>query len=167
MPRAELVDAKNITGQKTLELSKSPIKIGRDTNNDVAIPEETVSSLHAIIEYQDGFFYLEDQRSKNKTYLNGEEIAPYSPIKLKSGDVVKINVYKFIFILSDLIPAGETVIDFSGKTETQFQAATIVRGQVISTPDASGMPQAMLIDVKNITGKKTLILGSIRISQTN
>ncbi len=158
MPRVELIDVKNITGQKTMELNKSLIRIGRDTNNDVAIPEETVSSLHAAIEYQDGFFYLEDQRSKNKTYLNGKEIAPYSPIKLKSGDVIKINVYKFIFILPDLIPAGETVIDFSGKTETQVQAATIVRGQVISTLDASGMPQAMLIDVKNITGKKTLIL---------
>lgn len=158
MPRAEFIDVKNITGQKTMKLSKSLIRIGRDTNNDVAIPEETVSSLHAIIEYQDGFFYLEDQRSKNKTYLNGKEIASYSPIKLKSGDVIKINIYKFIFILPDLIPAGETVIDFSGKTETQVQAATIVRGQVISTLDTSGMPQAMLIDVKNITGKKTLIL---------
>ncbi|NQT68653.1 MAG: FHA domain-containing protein [Desulfobacteraceae bacterium] len=158
MPRAELIDVKNITSQKTLELRESLIKIGRDTNNYVAIPEETVSSLHATIEYQDGFFYLEDQRSKNKTYINGKEIAPYASIKLKSGDVITINVYKFIFILPDLIPAGETVVDFSGKTETQVQAATIVRGQVISTLDASGMPQAMLIDVKNITGKKTLIL---------
>jgi pSer/pThr/pTyr-binding forkhead associated (FHA) protein/Mg-chelatase subunit ChlD len=158
MPRAELIDVKNITGQKTLELNKSLIKIGRDTNNDVAIPAETVSSLHATIEYQDGFFYLEDQRGKNKTYINGKEIAPHAPIKLKSGDVIKINIYKFIFILPDLIPAGETVIDFSGKTETQVQAATIIRGQVMSTPEASGMPQAMLIDVKNITGKKTLIL---------
>lgn len=158
MPRAELIDVKNITSQKTLELSKSPIKIGRDTNNDVAIPEETVSSLHATIEYLDGFFYLEDQRSKNKTYINGKEIAPHSLIKLKSGDVIKINVYKFIFILPDLIPAGETVIDFSGKTETQVHEATIVRGQIISTLDASAMPQAMLIDIKNITGKKTLIL---------
>jgi pSer/pThr/pTyr-binding forkhead associated (FHA) protein/Mg-chelatase subunit ChlD len=158
MPRAELIDVKNITSQKTLELSKSPIKIGRDTNNDVAIPAETVSSLHATIEYQDGFFYLEDQGSINKTYINGKEIVPYSLIKLKSGDVIKINVYKFIFILPDLIPAGETVIDFSGKPETQVQEATIVRGQIISTRDASGMPQAMLIDVKNITGKKTLIL---------
>ena len=158
MPRAELIDVKNITSQKTLELRESLIKIGRDTSNYVAIPEETVSSLHATIEYQDGFFYLEDQRSKNKTYINGKEIAPYASIKLKSGDVITINVYKFIFILPDLIPAGETVIDFSGKTETQVQEATIVRGQVISTLDASGMPQAMLIDVKNITGKKTLIL---------
>jgi len=158
MPRAELIDVKNITGQKTLKLSKSPIMIGRDTSNDVAIPEETVSSLHTTIEYQDGFFYLEDQRSKNKTYLNGKEIVPYSPIKLKSGDVIKINVYKFIFILPDLIPAGETVIDFSGKTDTPVHEATIIRGQVMPALDASGMPQAMLIDVKNITGKKTLIL---------
>ena len=77
LPRAELIDVKNITGKKTMELSKSLIRIGRDPNNDIAIPEETVSSLHATIEYQDGFFYLEDQRSKNKTYINGKEIVPY------------------------------------------------------------------------------------------
>jgi len=158
MPRAELVDVKNITDQKTVKLTNSIIKIGRDSNNDVSIPEETVSSFHATIEYLDGFFYLEDQRSKNKTYLNGEEVVPYSPKKLKSGDVITINVYKFIFILPDLIPAGETVLDLSGGAEAGAVSATVIRGQVVSTRDASAMPQAMLIDVKNITGKKTLRL---------
>nr|MBC8362387.1 FHA domain-containing protein [Candidatus Desulfatibia profunda] len=158
MPRAELIDVKNVTDQKTVELSKPLIRIGRDTSNDVTIPTDTVSSLHATIEYRNGFFYLEDQRSKNKTYLNGDEIPPYSPMKLKSGDVITINVHKFIFILPDLIPAGETVLDLSGKTEAQAQEATILRRQVVSMPDASARPQAMLIDVKNVTGKKTVLL---------
>ena len=127
IPRAELIDVKNVTDQKTMELSKPLIRIGRDTSNDVAIPTDTVSSLHATIEYRDGFFYLEDQRSKNKTYLNGDEIAPYSPKKLKSGDVITINVYKFIFILPDLIPAGETVLDLRGGTGVQAQEDTIIR----------------------------------------
>jgi len=158
MPRAELIDVKNITSHKTLKLSKSLLRIGRDTSNDVAIPEETVSSFHATIEYQDGFFYLEDQRSKNKTYLNGEEVEPYSPKKLKSGDVVTINVYKFIFILPDLIPAGETVIDLSGKAGKQPSEATVIRGQIVRPQHVSAIPQALMIDVKNITGKKTLLL---------
>lgn len=158
MPRAELIDVKNITSHKTVRLSKSLIRIGRDTSNDVAIPEETVSSFHAAIEYQDGFFYLEDQRSKNKTYLNGEEVEPYSPKKLKSGDVVTINVYKFIFILPDLIPAGETVIDLSGKAGKQPSEATVIRGQIVRPQHVSAIPQALMIDVKNITGKKTLLL---------
>lgn len=158
MPRAELIDVKDVTSFKTLKLSSSLVKIGRDTSNDVVIPKETVSSFHAAIEYRDGFFYLEDQRSKNKTYLNGEEVVPYSPKKIKSGDVITINVYKFIFILPDLIPAGETVIDFSGKAERQSEGFTAVRGQAISGQDSLAMPQALMIDVKNITGKKTLLL---------
>ncbi|MBC8432776.1 MAG: FHA domain-containing protein [Desulfobacterales bacterium] len=84
------------------------IKIGRDSSNDVAIPEETVSSLHATIEYQDGFFYLADQRSKNKTYLNGKKIVPYSPIKLKSGDEIMIHIHKFTFLLEQQTPSGDT-----------------------------------------------------------
>lgn len=164
MPRAELIDVKNITSHQTVKLSKSLIRIGRDASNDVAIPEETVSSFHATIEYQNGFFYLEDQRSKNKTYLNGEEVEPYSPKKLKSGDVVTINVYKFIFILPDLIPAGETVIDLSGKAGKQPTEATVVRSPIVKPPAVSAIPQALMIDVKNITGKKTLLLSKDAIT---
>jgi pSer/pThr/pTyr-binding forkhead associated (FHA) protein/Mg-chelatase subunit ChlD len=158
MPRAELIDLKNITNQKAVKMEKNIIQIGRDTSNDVAIPEETVSSFHATVEYQGGFFYLEDQRSKNKTYLNDEEVAPYSPKKLKSGDVITINVYKFLFILPDVIPTGETALDFRGEVEAGVESPAVIRGEEISSQDASVMPEAMLIDVKNITGQKTLRL---------
>ncbi|MBU0988108.1 MAG: FHA domain-containing protein [Proteobacteria bacterium] len=157
IPKAELIDVKNITKQRTLELNKRLIRIGRDSHNDVAIDKETVSSLHATIEYSDGFFYLEDQRSINKTYLNDEEVVPNSPRKLKSGDIIIINVYKFIFILPDLIPVGETVLDLSGDTTIRSDSMA-VGGKHTDTKVAVDVPQAMLIDVTNITGKKTVLL---------
>jgi pSer/pThr/pTyr-binding forkhead associated (FHA) protein len=103
-----LIDVKNITTKKTFSLDKEVIKIGREVNNDVIIPEETISSFHATIVNRNDSFYLEDQRSKNKTFLNGEEIEPYSPKKLKSGDEVMINIYKFIFLLEREFPTGDT-----------------------------------------------------------
>ncbi|MBW2610455.1 MAG: FHA domain-containing protein [Deltaproteobacteria bacterium] len=41
-----------------MALNKRINKIGRDPNNDIAIPNDTVSSLHATIEYRGDFFYI-------------------------------------------------------------------------------------------------------------
>jgi Mg-chelatase subunit ChlD len=108
MPKALLVDVKNVTSKKTLILDKRMINIGRGSNNDVAIPQDTVSGFHATIEYKNETFYLEDQRSTNKTYLNGEEIKPYSPKRLKSGDEIIFADYRFVFLIAYQTPAGET-----------------------------------------------------------
>lgn len=157
MPRAELIDVKNITSQETIKIDKKIFTVGRDANNALTISKDTVSSFHAAIEYRDGFFYLEDQRSKNKTFLNGEEVPAHYPQKLKSGDVISFNIFKFIFLLPDLIPAGKTVMDFGGESEL---TRTRELGQM--TPPSgirvSDLPQCMLIDIKNITGKKTIML---------
>ncbi|MCD6298553.1 MAG: FHA domain-containing protein [Deltaproteobacteria bacterium] len=108
MPQALLVDVKNITSKKTLILDKRVINIGRGSNNDVAIPQDSVSGFHATIECRDDTFYLEDQRSTNMTYLNGEEMKPYSPKRLKSGDEIIIAEYRFVFLIAYQTPAGET-----------------------------------------------------------
>jgi|GEM_PF-506512 len=157
MPRAELIDVKNITSLETIKIDKKIFTIGRDVGNAVIIPKDTVSSFHAAIEYRNGFFYLEDQRSKNKTFLNGEEIMPHDPRKLKSGDVIAFNIFKFIFILPDQIPAGKTVMDFGGDSEFT-RTRDFAEKTAASLPKGSGLPQAMLIDIKNITGRKTIML---------
>ena len=158
MPRAELIDVKNITGEKTFLLNKRIMKIGRNSLNDIPIPMETVSSFHATIEYRDGFFYLEDQRSMNKTLLNGKEVKSSFPVKLKSGDEITFNIYRFLFILPDLIPAGETVMDFKSKPREAAVEETIIHSPDPALKEAAELPQAMLIDVKNITKRKTFLL---------
>lgn len=153
IPRAVLIDVNNITGNKTYTLGKKINMIGRDPNNDIVIEKDTVSSFHAVIEYRDGFFYLEDQRSMNKTSLSGEDIAPNSPRRLKSGDEVMFNIYRFKFMLPDTIPSGKTVVDFHAPSET------MVRKRDDKTDgELPALPKAILVDVENITGKKTVRL---------
>ncbi|MFC1515169.1 FHA domain-containing protein [Thermodesulfobacteriota bacterium] len=159
MPKAELIDVKNITGKKTFTLDKRISKIGRNSVNDIPIPMDTVSSFHATIEFRDGFFYLEDQRSTNMTFLNDVEVKPPVPVKLKSGDEITFNTFKFIFILPELIPAGETVMDFKGKPGASAVEETVVHAVDSASQDADELPQAMLIDVKNITKRKTFVVG--------
>ncbi|MBW1790333.1 MAG: FHA domain-containing protein, partial [Deltaproteobacteria bacterium] len=110
LPQAMLVDVKNVTSKKTMTLIKENITIGRGSNNDLSIQKDTVSGFHATIQYKDGTFFLEDQRSKNKTLLNGKEIEAYSPERLKSGDEITFTEYKFIFLIAYQTPSGETLV---------------------------------------------------------
>jgi Mg-chelatase subunit ChlD len=110
--KAELIDAENVTTKDSLSfpLNKESVSIGRDTSNDIVIPKESVSSLHATIEHRNGYFYLEDHRSTNRTRLNYNAIKENEPVRLKSGDKIHIAVYEFRFLLHDQAPLGETVM---------------------------------------------------------
>ena len=72
--------------------------IGRDHSNDITIIEDSVSSKHALILYRNGKIFLRDEMSSNGTYINGEEILPDTPVKLKDGDVIVFGVGKAKFI---------------------------------------------------------------------
>ncbi len=110
--KAELIDAENVTANDSLSLTlnKESVSIGRDSSNDIVIPKASVSSLHATIEHKDGYFYLEDHRSTNRTRLNFNEIKENEPVRLKSGDKIHIAVFEFRFLLHDQAPLGETVM---------------------------------------------------------
>ncbi|MFC1840645.1 FHA domain-containing protein [Thermodesulfobacteriota bacterium] len=154
IPRAVLIDINNITGEKSISLDKQINMIGRDPNNDVVIPNDTVSSFHAIIEYKDGFFYVEDHRSMNKTRLGGEVLVPETSRRLKSGDILEFNVFKFKFVLPDTIPSGETTIDFHGAAH-QVQPKKSLKTPGLEIPE---LPKVILVDVENCTGEKTIQL---------
>lgn len=132
MPEAKLVDVEGVISKEALVLDKKNITIGRDSTCDIAIPKETVSSLHATIEYKDGYFFLEDQRSANRTTLNNKEIEEHKPVRLKSGDRIRFDIYEFKFLLPQQTPAGATVL---GKKESLPQnGGTVLR--------SSGSPEA-------------------------
>ena len=157
MPAADLVDIKNVTMKKVIRLEKKINRIGRDPNNDIVISRDIVSSLHATIEYRDGFFYLEDERSKNGTRLNSEDLSPNSPVRLKSGDVITVDGFRFIFMLPDMIPAGKTAIDFTSGDRSRAGTVPERAGEP-EQGELPDLPQVILVDVKNITGRKTIRL---------
>ncbi len=114
LPDAILRDIESITGKKEIVLSKSEITIGRAVDGvkpsvDIAIPQNTVSALHASIEFRDNTFFITDRRSTNKTYLNNQPLSSDVARKLKSGDHVTFDKYKFQFIVKEQISSGGTV----------------------------------------------------------
>ena len=62
--------------------------IGRDAGNDVVINDEAASAKHALIEFADGEWWIEDAGSTNGTVVNGELVR--SRERLQYGDEVGI-----------------------------------------------------------------------------
>ncbi|HEY5731135.1 MAG TPA: FHA domain-containing protein, partial [Anaerolineales bacterium] len=77
-----------VFGENTL------IQIGRDTSNDVVLPSPNVSRFHAQVERVGQRFRVEDLRSSNGTFVNGEQIE--GSIWLKPEDTIRIGQYRFV-----------------------------------------------------------------------
>lgn len=110
-PIVKLVDESDAMGQgqAVLLLEKPSTTIGRDPKSDVSLPNDTVSSLHATIEYRDGYFYVQDRRSTNGTSLNGQRLAPTQAVQLKSGDLIDAAGCALRFLIPDHEPRGRTL----------------------------------------------------------
>ncbi|KJU87575.1 secreted protein containing von Willebrand factor, type A [Candidatus Magnetobacterium bavaricum] len=108
--QAELIDINRVVFKEHLHIKKSVVSIGRGDNSDIVIPKDTMSGEHATIEYKDGHFYLEDLRSSNGTKLNNIKIEPNKPMRLKSGDEIIFDTYKFRFQIPAKYPSGGTVL---------------------------------------------------------
>ena len=92
----------SLQGQK-FERWGSHLLFGRAFNNDIVVPEETASKVHARIVCEDGVYYLEDLNSNNGTYLQGRRITRE---KLQNGHTFRIGETTFRF---ETLPMTEEV----------------------------------------------------------
>lgn len=77
-------------------------RIGRGNDNELSLDDELVSKCHAVIEAvedprKEGAFqyYLQDQQSTNKTFVNGEPVSLY---RLSHDDLIGIGLSQFRFV---------------------------------------------------------------------
>ncbi len=77
-----------LEGQRWI-IDQDRMTIGRGTDCEIVLPERQVSRHHAQIERDDGGYLLRDLRSKNRTYVNGQEVGD-RPYRLKDGDEIQI-----------------------------------------------------------------------------
>jgi hypothetical protein len=62
--------------------------IGRDAGNDIVVNDEAASAKHALLEFADGEWWIEDAGSTNGTAINGELV--HSRERVQYGDEVGI-----------------------------------------------------------------------------
>ncbi len=79
------------------------VSVGRVENNDVYLPDETVSKFHAYFKEENGVVVLQDGRSRNGTFVNGEKIAARgegAPVVVGDGSVVRFGTVSATFFIA-------------------------------------------------------------------
>lgn len=66
------------------DIESGQTSIGRRSDNDIIINNNSVSNNHARINFEDSYF-LTDLRSSNGTFINGKKIFH---VKLIDGDII-------------------------------------------------------------------------------
>ena len=98
--------------------------IGRSSNNDIQIAEQHVSRQHAVINYRDGVFMVNDLGSSNGTFVNDNPVE--EPFPLFAGDEIRLYVPVIKFLASDASPVPEGNSTVIKATNPSGQGSLIV-----------------------------------------
>lgn len=75
------------SADEPVSLDSGEVIIGRSSNCDYSISDETVSARHARLSYHHNQWWAEDLKSTNGTYLNDERVSV--PTVIVSGDELR------------------------------------------------------------------------------
>ncbi len=88
VPAITLIDRSGGIENNKVSYENSEVSIGRDPGNTICIEDTTVSNRHAVLNYRNGHWWIEDLLSTNGTFLNDEKIT--APTILITGDDLHI-----------------------------------------------------------------------------
>ena len=93
--RARLIDT---AANRAIDLSSARVTLGRESRNDITIPDINVSRSHAEISLSpQGAWVITDLGSTNGTYVNGRAVASQP---LNEGDHIAMGSTNFVFTLA-------------------------------------------------------------------
>ncbi len=75
---------------QTLQLEGELFFVGRSSNNDVQIKDDTVSRRHLKIFRLMNSYFVEDLKSKNGTFINGKALSPGQSMQIDETDLISI-----------------------------------------------------------------------------
>lgn len=126
---------------KEFRFAEGPVSIGRAADNQIFLPDKTVSKQHALISTSDdGKWVIEDKGSSNKTYLNGGVI---EKAELKTGDRLGISDYTIEISLDDDTVTDKTKV-LEDTLRLEAALATPPHEIVVRKPDAGHAPAMRL-----------------------
>ena len=104
---ARLIRTQNGEVLEEIPITKSELRIGRASDNDIVLHDDTVSSHHAILTVDfsqsnesgttEEHYHIKDLQSTNKTFVNNREITNKT---LNDKDVVRVGLANFELDLS-------------------------------------------------------------------
>jgi pSer/pThr/pTyr-binding forkhead associated (FHA) protein len=98
---AKILVSRDGVTEKTVQLTKQRMTIGRHLHNDIVLDHATVSGEHAAITTILDDSYLEDLYSTNGTFVNGHRIGQHF---LRHGDTITLARYQLGFVADGIRP---------------------------------------------------------------
>src|SRR5918992_2629484 len=91
----ELMNGGALRGRR-VPITKSLVRVGRGPHNDVVVPDESVSGLHATLERRADEWFILDASSRNGTFVRSERIEKET--KLQGPTVLQFGNVQAMFI---------------------------------------------------------------------
>ncbi|PKL48746.1 MAG: hypothetical protein CVV39_03900 [Planctomycetes bacterium HGW-Planctomycetes-1] len=123
----------------------TPIYIGRKPGLQIILPDIAVSREHAMIEAKEGKWTIEDLKSANKTYLNGQAIRKAA---IRNGDTIGITEFFIELVFEDVedeipvSPSDDTISLAAAEEIEEEEAVEAEETAVPSEPAAPTSPAA-------------------------
>jgi hypothetical protein len=80
---------------------RGPITVGRISDNDLAIPEYSISKRHCIIARVENEYRLTDMGSTNGTIVDGVRLQAKKPRRLLGGETISMGRLMLVFYFPD------------------------------------------------------------------
>jgi ABC-type multidrug transport system ATPase subunit/pSer/pThr/pTyr-binding forkhead associated (FHA) protein len=118
-PKLVLEEGNLVEQAQEILLSGQEVVIGRDPEADVVIPSPLISRRHVRLYPVNGTYMVEDLRSTNHTFLNGQRLT--GPAELHAGDTLEIG--KGVRLAYVAPPTAEEVNDEHAQREVLARTA--------------------------------------------
>jgi pSer/pThr/pTyr-binding forkhead associated (FHA) protein len=88
--------------QRASDRSDKAIWVGRGRQNDIVIPDASISTMHAFIRIdEEGRFFLQDMMSKNGTFVHNQRVPALGidePLEFRTGDRIRFGTVRLTFL---------------------------------------------------------------------
>jgi len=74
------------------------VRIGRDADNDLVIPDYSISKVHCEFQRFEGYMTVTDLGSHNGTIVSGKSLFSHEPHRIANEDEIVLGRYKFEFL---------------------------------------------------------------------
>jgi type VI secretion system protein len=91
------VDSLDDGSTRSYTFTRSPVRIGRNPLNDLALPWPFVSQWHAVIQFDDSVAAYYDLGATNGTTCNGQRLAKNAPVALTGAEDVRVGALRLSF----------------------------------------------------------------------
>jgi two-component system cell cycle sensor histidine kinase/response regulator CckA len=142
--------------QRTFYALEGEITIGRDTENAICLAEEKVSRTHARLSLKGRGWVLEDLKSRNGTFVNGQKIELQ---ELKHNDLIRIGQSSLRFLVVEEPERRKTLVETGEAPITDLPQDIQEQMNLVKT-----FLEALPIGVAIINAKKEVLYSNRALS---